>query len=136
MIGLLERFILHPFEFKTSRAEIDQQADFQVVGLEVVDGLGQMGICQFDNGLQLEGDDIFHQKIHPPGADMPAFVIDGHDLFAAEGKALIGHLYLESTLVDHFLPEGRFALRQAGLKPIAQSRMHGHGTTDDSGGQL
>ena len=72
LIFLVELLVGDSFEFKASGAKIDEQPDFQIVRLQVVD-LCQMNVFQLDNSLQLYTDNIAHQKIHPSRPDVLAF---------------------------------------------------------------
>ena len=92
LIFLVELLVGDSFEFKASGAKIDEQPDFQIIRLQVVDCLCQMNIFQLDKSFQLYTDNIAHQKIHPSRPDVLAFVVNRHDMFTAEGHALIHHL--------------------------------------------
>ena len=50
-----------------------------------------MNVFQSDNSLQFHTDNIAHQKIHPSRPDVLALVVNRHDMFTAEGNALIRH---------------------------------------------
>ena len=60
---LVESLVGDSFEFEAAGAKFDEQTDFQVIRLQVVDGLGQMNILQLDNSLQFHTDNIAHQKV-------------------------------------------------------------------------
>ena len=70
---LVELFVGDSLEFEASCAEVDEQANFQVVCLQVVDGLGQVNVFQLNNRLQFHTDYIVYQKIYPSRPDVLAF---------------------------------------------------------------
>ena len=52
LISLVEFPVGYSFEIEASCAEVYEQSDFQVVGFQVIDCLGQVYVFQFGNGLQ------------------------------------------------------------------------------------
>lgn len=51
MIFLFEGFISQAFELEGFSAEVDQQANFQIIGFQIIDRLSQVHILQLDKGF-------------------------------------------------------------------------------------
>ena len=115
--------ILHPLEFKAFGAEVDQKADFQVVRLQVVDGLGEMDGLQLDDGFEFDGHHVLDQEVGPSLADLFVFVEDRHFVFSLEGDMAQVELVGQGALVDDF------------LEAVAQFAVDFHGAVDDVAGE-
>ena len=73
--GLIDlQAIGHAFDFQARFAEVEQQAETQTGGLEIIDALGTMRLVQRFDGLQLDEKQILDHQVRkvlanrtPPG---------------------------------------------------------------------
>ncbi len=95
--------VVYSLELQAFCAEIYEQTDALIIRLEVVFGLRQVGIRQFDYRLQFDADDAFHQEINSPQAYLSPLVKYTHFVLTAERDACIRHFHFQRSLVDDFL---------------------------------
>src|SRR5690554_1021502 len=93
----------HPLKIHFSTAEINQQADFHIVGLEVINGLGKMYIVELNNRFYFYHDQFLDKEIHTTCTDIITFIAQWHLFLSFETDTLQTQLYSQGTLIHYFL---------------------------------
>jgi hypothetical protein len=111
------------FDFQTSVAEIEQQAQGPAGGLQVIEALGAMRLIQCLRGFQLDQKRLLDQQVRDVLPDRLTIVQDRDGVLLRDGKSGLAHLVGQRILID--------LLHEAGAERIE----HGERAADDDPGQ-
>lgn len=110
------------FELQAGVAEVDEQADGQVVCGQIVQRLRKVHVLELRNRLDLEQERLVNYEIGPPAAHSSPLVQKGYFLLSTIPNVPLPELYSKRTLIDHL------------LKAATQNIVNFHGGPDDSVG--
>jgi len=109
---------------QTLCAEIQKQADFQIIRFQVVNCLCEMSIFGSSYRFDFNHDFILYQKIHAACPDFMPIVRNLHFQCALTSQTLFIHFNTQGALIDDF------------LKAVTKCGMDFHRCADDFTGDI
>jgi hypothetical protein len=94
------------FDFQAWIAEVQQQAEIQAGGLEIIDALKAMGLVQRFDGLQCNQNRVVHPQVYEILADHRILVSDGGTVLLRDREPRLAQFKHHGILIDLFEEPG------------------------------